>query len=76
MEDDALSKLGNPCTVVPFIIKLPGMSNDGASKGIFQVLFYTGQTLPSNFEVETNECTQDCRNNAHNTSGTFHETTV
>jgi len=52
MEDDALSKLGNPCTVVPFIIKLPGMSNDGASKGIFQVLFYTGQTLPSNFEVE------------------------
>jgi len=38
---------------LPFIIKLPGMSNDGASKGIFQVLFYTGQTLPSNFEVET-----------------------
>jgi len=37
----------------PFIIKLPDTPNDGAYDGTFQVLLYTGQRLPSNFEVET-----------------------
>jgi len=32
---------------------LPGKPNDGVYDGTFQVLFYTGQRLPSNFEVET-----------------------
>ena len=38
---------------LPFIIKLPDMSNGGAFDGTFQVLLYKGQSLPSNFEVET-----------------------
>ena len=45
-----------------FIIKLPGVPDDGAYDGTFLVLLYTVQRLLSDFEVETeieitlNEC--------------------
>ena len=46
------SALGANGPFLPFIIKLPGISNGGAFDGTFKVLLYKGQSLPSNFEVE------------------------